>query len=154
MTTPLEDLRKIFAINIESAFELSRLFYEFLSVEEGGAIVNVSSVAGQQAVLTSTAAYAMTKAAMDQMTRFLAAEWGDKSIRINAVLPWYIETPLAIEVLKDASKKEHILSRTPMNRIGQPEEVARAVCFLAMPASSYITGACLPVDGGFLSLGT
>jgi Tropinone reductase 1 len=95
----------------------------------------------------------MSKAAMEQMTRFLAVEWGPHQVRVNAVLPWYTATELAEQVLKDPEKKERILERTPLLKIGQPAEVARAAAFLAMPAASYITGVCLPVDGGFLALG-
>ncbi|MEH0156371.1 glucose 1-dehydrogenase [Limibacter armeniacum] len=149
----IEDYRQLMAVNLESAWDLSRLFFDYLKASEGGNIVNIASVAGQRALLTSTAAYAMAKAGMEQMTKFLAAEWGKDGIRINSVLPWYTRTPLAEQVLKDDAKKEKILSRTPMLRIGEPEEVARAACFMAMPAASYITGVSLPVDGGFLTLG-
>ncbi|MEL6178719.1 MAG: SDR family oxidoreductase [Myxococcota bacterium] len=151
---PLGELRRLMAINVESAWALCRSMHPRLAAAGGGSIVNVSSVAGMQAVLTSTAAYAMTKAAMDGMTRFLAAEWGRDNIRVNTVNPWYIRTPLAEQVLRDAEKHRQIVSRTPMGRVGEPEEVARAVAFLAMPASAWITGVHLPVDGGFLVQGT
>lgn len=147
------DYRRIMAVNLDAAWELNRLFYPLLKKAEDGNIVNISSVASERAITTSTAAYAMTKAAMDQMTRFLAADWGEVGIRVNAVQPWYIRTPLAEEVLKDADKKARILARTPLGRVGDPEEVAAAVAFLAMPAASYISGVLLPVDGAFLCLG-
>ncbi|MEL7171092.1 MAG: SDR family oxidoreductase, partial [Bacteroidota bacterium] len=102
---------------------------------------------------TSTAAYAMTKGAMDQLTDFLAVEWGPDGIRVNAVHPWYIRTPLAEQVLQDDAKRAKIIGATPLERVGEPEEVARAVAFLAMPAASYITGAHLVVDGAFSKLG-
>jgi len=91
----------------------------------------------------------MTKAAIIQMTKNLACEWASENIRVNAVAPWYIETPLAKQVLKDLDYLKSVLDRTPMKRIGKPTEVASAVAFLAMPASSYITGQCLAIDGGF-----
>jgi Tropinone reductase 1 len=95
------------------------------------------------------AIYGMTKAAMIQMTKNLACEWAEENIRVNAVAPWYIETSLARQVLKDLDYLGDVLGRTPMKRIGKPEEVAPAVAFLCMPVSSYITGQCLAVDGGF-----
>jgi Tropinone reductase 1 len=112
------------------------------------AIVNVLSVAGFTAIGTGTP-YAMTKAALAQMTRNLAVEWASDGIRVNSVAPWYIETPLVEAVLKDPNYRERVISRTPLRRIGRPEEVAGAVAFLCLPASSYITGQCLFVDGGF-----
>ena len=147
-----EDFDKIMSVNLNAAWEMSRLCFPYLK-ESRGNIVNISSTASQRVVRTSTAAYAMSKAAMEQMTRFMAVEWGPHQIRVNAVLPWYTATELAEQVLKDPEKKERILERTPLLKIGQPGEVARAVAFLAMPAASYITGVCLPVDGGFMALG-
>ena len=91
----------------------------------------------------------MTKAAMNQMTRNLAAEWADQKIRVNAVVPWYIDTPLARQVLNDPQYLNEVISRTPMKRTGKPEEVASLATFLCMPAASYITGQCIAVDGGF-----
>ncbi|MCP4440626.1 MAG: glucose 1-dehydrogenase [Aureispira sp.] len=149
-----EDYQQIMDVNLTSAWELCRLFYPLLkSNETGGSIINMSSVASLRTIRTSTAAYAMTKAAMEQMTKFMAAEWGPDNVRVNAVLPWYIATPLAQQVLKDENKRKKIIARTPMQRVGEPAEVARTVAFLAMPASSYVSGACVPVDGAFLTLG-
>ena len=134
--------------NLRSAFELSRLLYPFLKHSEQANVVFVSSVAGQIHLKTG-AIYAMTKAAINQLTKNLAVEWASDNIRVNAVAPWYIRTPLAETVLKDDAYKKSVLSRTPMNKIGEPEDVAAAVSFLCMPASAYITGQIIAVDGGF-----
>jgi Tropinone reductase 1 len=115
--------------------------------------VNVSSIASRTIVRTSTAAYAMTKAALDAMTDFLAVEWGPDGIRVNAVHPWYIRTPLAEAVLADESRRRRILEATPLGRIGEPEDVARVIAFLAMPASAHVSGAHVPVDGAFERVG-
>jgi Tropinone reductase 1 len=90
---------------------------------------------------------------MIQLTRNLAVEWAEEGIRVNAVAPWYIRTPLADQVLADPDYRKDVLERTPMGRVGEVEEVARTIAFLCMPASSYITGQCLAVDGGFSIFG-
>ena len=152
LETTLDDLRALMSVNLESAWALSRALHGRLA-DGGGCIVNVSSVASQVIVQTSTAAYAMTKGAMDQMTRFFACEWAPDGIRVNSVHPWYIRTPLAEQVLQHPDKRALIEGVTPMGRVGEPEEVARAVAFLSMGASSYISGAHLVIDGGFSRLG-
>jgi len=93
--------------------------------------------------------YAMTKGAMNQLTRSLSCEWAKDNIRVNAVAPWYIGTPLAEEVLRNEEYKAQVISRTPMGRVGEPREVASVVSFLCMEASSYVTGSIIPIDGGF-----
>jgi len=143
-----EEYQHIMATNLESAFELCRLAYPMLQAAADSSIVNIASVAGLLHVRTG-AIYGMTKAAMIQLTRNLAVEWATEKIRVNVVAPWYIQTPLAAGVLSNEDYRNEVLSRTPMQRIGEPEEVAAAVAFLCLPAASYITGQCLSVDGGF-----
>ena len=138
--------------NLTSAFDLCRRAYPLLKSAGGACIVNVASVGGITALGTGTP-YAMSKAALLQMTRTLAAEWGADGIRVNAVAPWYIRTPLAEPVLNRADYLAAVIARTPLGRVGEPEEIAAAVAFLSMDAASYITGTCLPVDGGFLASG-
>ena len=138
--------------NLTSAFDVCRRAYPLLKSAGGGSIVNIASVGGVTAMGTGSP-YAMSKAAMIQMTRYLAAEWGPDGIRVNAIAPWYIRTPLASGVLVKPEYLASVVARTPMARVGDPEEVAGAAAFLCMGAASYITGACLPVDGGFLSCG-
>jgi tropinone reductase I len=143
-----DDILKIFQTNLFSAFALSRGLYPFLCHSGNASIVNISSVAGLIHLRTG-ALYGMTKAALNQLTRNLAVEWAKDGIRVNAIVPWYINTPLAQSVLANKEYMQQVIERTPMKRIGLPEEVANAVAFLCMPASSYITGQCLAVDGGF-----
>jgi len=149
---PLADLQRLMATNVESAFGLCQLLYPRLKASRGS-VVNVSSIASRTVIRTSTAAYSMTKGAIDSMTDFLAVEWGPDGIRVNAVHPWYIRTELAAPVLADESKRRRILDATPLGRIGEPEDVARVVAFLALPAAAHVSGAHVPVDGAFERVG-
>ncbi len=138
----------IMQTNLRSVFELCRTAYPMLK-ESKGCIVNMSSVSALTHI-SSGSIYGMTKAALTQLTRNLAVEWAADGIRVNAIAPWYIETPLIESVMADAEKLKGIIARTPMRRLGQPEEVAAAALFLSLPAASYITGQCVGVDGGFI----
>ena len=144
--------RDIFELNAFSAFELCRLAHPLLARHAASSIVNVGSVSGITHV-RSGAPYGMSKAALHQMTRNLASEWAEDGIRVNAVAPWYIRTRRTSEPLSDPVYYEEVIGRTPMRRIGEPEEVAGAVAFLCLPAASYVTGECIAVDGGFLRYG-
>ena len=147
-----DEWRGIFEINLFSAFELSRYAHPLLTRHAASSIVNVGSVSGITAV-RSGAPYGMAKAALQQLTRNLAVEWAEDGVRVNAVAPWYIRTRRTSGKLADADYYEEVIDRTPMRRIGEPEEVAAAVGFLCLPAASYITGECIAVDGGFLRYG-
>jgi Tropinone reductase 1 len=129
----LEEYRKVQEVNLTSCFEMCRLLYPLLAGSAPSSVVNNASVAGLTHLRTG-APYGM-------------------SIRVNAVAPWYIRTPLADQVLRDPAFREEVLNRTPMGRVGEVEECARAIAFLCMPAASYITGHCLVVDGGFSIFG-
>ena len=143
-----DEYRHVQETNLNSAFELSRRLYPFLKAGAPASVVNNASVAGLTHLRTG-APYGMSKAGLIQMTKNCAVEWAGDEIRVNAIAPWYIDTPLARQVMDDDQYLADILDRTPMGRIGEPVEVARTVAFLCMPGAGYITGQCLAIDGGF-----
>ncbi len=147
-----DELRELFELNLFSAFDMCRLAHPCLAQHANAAIVNIGSVSGIVHVRTG-APYGMSKAALHQMSRNLACEWADDGIRVNAVAPWYIRTQRSEPALADPEYLDEVLEHTPMQRIGEPEEVAAAVAFLCLPASSYVTGELIAVDGGFLRHG-
>lgn len=147
-----EDFDILMNLNLNSVFDLCKRFHPLLKKTENGSIVNITSVAGITSVGTGSP-YAMTKAAINHLTRYLAVEWAEDKIRVNAVAPWYIKTSLTMPVLKDPIKLKAILDKTPMKRVGDPEEVAAVAAFLSMDAASFITGEVISADGGFLKYG-
>lgn len=143
---------EIVKTNIRSAFHLCQILSPMMTDKKDASIVNISSVAGMVYVKTGVV-YAMSKAAMNQMTKNLAVELAPQNIRVNTVAPWYTNTPMVKNLMEDTHYKSEVLERTPMNRIAKPEEIANAVAFLSMPAASFITGQIVAVDGGFTIYG-
>jgi NAD(P)-dependent dehydrogenase (short-subunit alcohol dehydrogenase family) len=118
-----------------------------------GAIVNIGSIASVGG-LPGRNAYSAAKAGILGMTRAMASEWARKGIRINAVAPGYVNTALVKKLVNQGSLNTAAIShRTPMGRLGEPEEIAQAISFLMSPQASYITGAVLAVDGGWTAFG-
>ena len=146
-----EEFQRMMRTNVDSAYFLCRLFSDLL--DAGSTIVNVSSAAGVQSSGTG-AAYGMSKAALNHFTRILACEWAARGVRVNAVTPWMTMTPMLEDaVKKNPSQLDKVKAWTPMHRLADPAEVASPIVFLCLPASSYITGQVLGVDGGLTAQG-
>ncbi|MGE5480461.1 MAG: SDR family oxidoreductase [Chloroflexota bacterium] len=153
-TTPdytQEEIDYLVNANMLAAFNLTREALDLLKAGREPSVINIGSISGAQ-VVRSGAPYAMAKAGLRQMTRYLAVEWASLGIRVNSVEPWYIETPLTEAVLQDEARYSKIIERTPMGRVGQPKEIAGVVAFLAMPAASFVTGESVTADGGAAKL--
>lgn len=146
-----DEYSRVLGTNLEAVFRLCRAAQPVLA-QQGGSIINIGSVASSVAIGTG-AAYALSKAALDQLTRYLAVEWASGGIRVNSVNPFYTRTLLAQPVLDDPERLARVLASTPLGRIAEPEDVAAAVAFLCLPAARHITGQCVAVDGGFLARG-
>jgi Tropinone reductase 1 len=143
--------------NITAPWEVCRVAYPHLktSAESGkeASIVVTGSVAGTTYV-GSGSPYAMSKAAMDQLVRYLAVEWAEIGIRVNGINPWYTKTPLANAVLDDPAFTARVLARTPNKRIADAEDMAGLAAFLCLPVARHITGQTIAVDGGYLPNGS
>lgn len=149
----VEEYNMIMRTNVDSAYFLTRLLLDLFDSENGSTIVNVSSAAGVQSSGTG-AAYGMSKAAINQMTKILACELARRNIRVNAVAPWQTMTPMLENAVKqNPSQLDKVKTWTPLHRLADPEEVAAPVVFLSLPCSSYITGQILGVDGGLTAQG-
>uniref|UniRef100_A0A5B6ZKX9 Tropinone reductase n=1 Tax=Davidia involucrata TaxID=16924 RepID=A0A5B6ZKX9_DAVIN len=138
-------------INFEASYNLCQLAHPLLKASGNGSIVFISSIAGVIAT-PSVSIYAATKGAMNQVTKNLACEWAKDNIRVNAIAPGIIRTSMTEAVEQHPAQKaiiEHIVSRVPIGRPGEPNEVSSLLAFLCFPAASYITGQLICVDGGF-----
>ncbi|RLN41822.1 uncharacterized protein C2845_PM01G10510 [Panicum miliaceum] len=142
-----EEYSFLMATNLESAYHLCQIAHPLLKLSGSGSIIFISSVAGVVGIFSGTL-YAMTKGAINQLTKNLACEWAKDNIRANSVAPWYIATSLTEGMLANKNFEQQVVSRTPLGRVGEPGEISALVAFLCMPGSTYITGQTISVDGG------
>lgn len=146
-TLDLELWQRALGVHLTGAFLLAKHVLPSMLAAKSGAIVNIASIFGMTGGV-GTVAYNSAKGGVLQLTRSMAADYGPAGIRVNAVSPGYIETPMTT-MLDNAPIRERFIAMHPLNRPGKPEEVARAIVFLLSDAASFISGANLPVDGGF-----
>jgi len=145
-TTELDegDYRAVLETNLDAAVFLCRDCKAMLE-ERSGCIVNIGSISGVCCDHTGVA-YAVSKAGLDHLTRYLACEWGPCQVRVNSVDPWFIRTELTEPLLDDADFRAAVEARTPLRRVGEPSDVSQAVAYLC--SAPYVTGQILCVDGG------
>jgi NAD(P)-dependent dehydrogenase (short-subunit alcohol dehydrogenase family) len=141
-----ENWTRVMDVNVKGAFLCSKHALPFMS--EGGSIVHLSSVTGITGV-RSRAAYSSAKGAIVALTRNMALDYAARRIRVNCVCPGFVRTPLTAALTSDESRCDRLTALHPLGRLGEPEDVARAILFLASDESSWITGHALVVDGGF-----
>lgn len=143
-----EEFARVIATNQSAMFSLTREVSRVMKEQCSGVILNISSMASQYGI-PYVIAYTASKSAIEGMTRAMAVELAQYRIRVNCIAPGFIKTNMSTLVFeKDPERKKKVLSRTPLGRLGKPDEVADAAWFLVSPASAYITGVVLPVDGG------
>lgn len=140
---------KMIEINLKSAFRLVQAIAPGMCAHGSGSIVNIASIAGLRPQLHSLL-YSMTKAALIMMTQSYALELGPKGVRVNAIAPGLIQTTLSEHYWKDQAQRSAVLAKQPIQRLGQPPDIAELALLLASEKGSYITGQTLAVDGGFL----
>jgi NAD(P)-dependent dehydrogenase (short-subunit alcohol dehydrogenase family) len=146
------DFDAVLRVNLKGAFLVAQAATREMAKAGKGSVINMSSVNAVLAIPT-IASYNISKGGINQLTRAMALALADKGIRVNAVAPGTIATELATKaVLTSEEAKARIMSRTPMKRLGTPDEVANVVAYLASDAASYITGEIVTVDGGRMAL--
>ncbi len=138
-------------VNLRGAFFVAQAVGRAMTEAGSGAIVNIASQMGLVGYY-KRAAYCSAKAGLVNLTRVLALEWAPRGVRVNAVAPTFVRTPLTASTFADPELAEDIPRRIPLGRLAQPEDVAAAVVFLASPAAAMITGHTLPVDGGWTAI--
>ena len=143
-----EDFAGIVQTNLASVFAISREVVKKMIDHHTGVIVNISSMAAQYGI-PKVIAYSAAKTGIEGMTRAMSTELAPLGIRTNCVAPGFIETAMSAKALDaDPERKNKVFSRTPMGKMGQPDDVAEAVYFFCSEGSKYVTGVVMPVDGG------
>ncbi len=141
---------KVLDVNLNGLFWCCRTFGKAMLDQGGGNIINVGSMSADIVNRPQEQSqYNASKAGVHHLTKSLAAEWASRNVRVNAVAPTYIETDLTRFVYDDPNMMQHWIGGTPMNRMGQPSEIASVILFLAGEASSLMTGSIVSVDGGY-----
>jgi len=147
---PDEDFDHVLDVNMRTTFVLTREIGRGMIARGHGKVVNTASMLSFQGGI-NVPGYTASKSAVAGLTKAFANEWADKGVNVNAVAPGYVATANTHDLRRDAERSESILSRIPAGRWAEAEDIAGAVLFLCSPAASYVHGAILPVDGGWLA---
>lgn len=139
---------KIFAVNLKAPFELTKTLAPAMMARKRGAIINISSIGGL-APEPGLGMYSVSKAAIISFTKVLALELGAHGVRANAICPGYIKTDFSAALTQNEAVMSEVLERTPLARMGEPNDVAHTALFLASDESKFVTGGVFVVDGGF-----
>lgn len=143
-----KEFQQIIHTNVVSLFAISREVVKVMKKQQSGTIINISSMAAQYGI-PQVIAYSASKTAVEGMTRAMAVDLAQFGIRVNAIAPGFIKTNMSSKALdNDPERKNKVLSRTPMGKLGDPEDIADAAYYFATAASKFVTGTILPVDGG------
>lgn len=145
-----EDWDIVLEVNLNSLFFMAQLAGQYMLKQGHGKIINIASLLSFGGGYL-TVGYAASKGGVGQMTKALANEWSSRGVNVNAIAPGYMATEMNIPLMEDPDRNKLILDRVPAGRWGLPEDLVGAVIFLASPASDYVHGILLPVDGGFLA---
>lgn len=147
---PLEDWNTVLQVNLNAVFTLCQLAGNKMLQQGYGKIINVASMLSFFGGYT-VPAYAASKGGVAQLTKALANEWSSKNVHVNAIAPGYMDTDMNVKLVNDEKRNKEILERIPIGRWGTAEDIKGLAVFLASPASDYINGAVIPIDGGYLS---
>jgi NAD(P)-dependent dehydrogenase (short-subunit alcohol dehydrogenase family) len=142
-----EEWERVLATNLSAMFRFARAVAPSMMARGGGRIINVGSMWGKLGVPQFTA-YCVTKAGVDALTRCLAVEWARHGIRVNCLAPGYVRTDFSNEAMTDERTRAFILSKIPVRRLGEPEEMGALAVYLASPVSEFMTGQTVYLDGG------
>jgi gluconate 5-dehydrogenase len=145
----LEEWKKVIDINLTGVFLCARTAAREMIKKKYGKIVNIASIYGAVGDIFPTAPYYASKGAVINLTRALAIEWAPQKINVNAIAPGFFPSEMTETVFRDENTMKHILSRTPLARTGEPLDLKAALTYLASPASNYVTGQTIFVDGGW-----
>ena len=147
---PINEWDAVLEVNLNASFLLAQRVVPAMFEKKYGKIINVSSIMSSFGGI-NIPAYAAAKGGLTQLTRALSNDWATRGIRVNAIAPGYFDTQMNTALLEDTKRMTEILMRTPVGRMGTPSDIKGTAVFLAAPASDYITGAVIPVDGGYSS---
>jgi NAD(P)-dependent dehydrogenase (short-subunit alcohol dehydrogenase family) len=145
---PEEEWDRVIDTNLKGYYLVAQAVVPQMIAHGYGKVINMSSILGRIGIINQLA-YASAKGGVDQMTKIMAIEWAKMGVRVNAIAPTYFETEMVKQIRNDKERFDFINTRTPMGRWGQLEEIEGIVIFLASPASDFITGQSIAIDGGW-----